>query len=456
MNNQKMRSVFAIIALFFLISVAFAVIEIPPFDFGEDSTVAPVVTTSVVTTPVVTSSTTIITQTKAPIVEEIKYNEELILSKSFQNEFAKLKARGFIEKMLDSGSEDMIMLSFLKTIPNLGKIEFIYSFERESSKSNFEDDYKYFYYHPEVKELMFSECYKQWKNNKYLIAEFDTPNSFRNQIICAPSDGSRNARLYQDLLEVALKSDEKLKALVEQRIIAKCQGIVDGSITKPSSSPTTLSSYTGDGVYDLKEVEIDPSKGTLNIEFTPSIDATYYSAEIWALTDAEKTAFSSWDVAKKNQFRHYQFILAQGLMDKNKKKLISVNLDSLIDQSKTKWYPMRNEARCNQKYLWLHEKTGANCKPVNIDATWNKFSFKKFFDYAKDENEKFYLVIENSAEPSDSSKWKDSVPIPLNIAEPKPVTVTPPVVTTGCKDIAECKAMLDLKFIKDVFSKKKT
>lgn len=220
------------------------------------------------------------------------------------------------------------------------------------------------------------------------------------------------------------------------------------------------------GTYIIQDVQIDPSKGILNVEFTPSDGATYYSVEIWGLTGDENKAFQNLTagagaIAWKDGEREKQFILSQGsfklALGKTSFSITSpINLVGLIDQSNSEWYPKRDIQRCKDKYVWVNssataEQKIATCKDTGtVDSTWALFSFQKFYDYIKSQKRDFYLVVETNAEPKDSSKWKDSVLIPLNITEP----TAPPVVTGECNDIAQCKAMLDLKFIENVLEKK--
>ena len=104
----------------------------------------------------------------------------------------------------------------------------------------------------------------------------------------------------------------------------------------------------------LNEVRMDPSSGTLSVSYVPLKDATYYSIEIWVLTEAEAKEFNSWTVEKKNGLRQFQFILRQDQTEAA--SLHNVNeltLAGKIDQSKTKWYPDRNKERCIAKYVWI-------------------------------------------------------------------------------------------------------
>jgi hypothetical protein len=219
-----------------------------------------------------------------------------------------------------------------------------------------------------------------------------------------------------------------------------------------------------------KDVVIDPTKGTLSVTHIPMAgvkENSVYSVEVWGLTDAEAEAFPSWtpgnaDAAKnKDNKREFQFILKQGELGKvsdvtvggtvYKAHVASIDLAAAIDDSNTKWYPKKDVARCKVKFgCWINNGTAGKCaestpagkcdNTTEVDATWNQFTFQKFYDFIKkDSGKKFYLVVENSID--GKGNWTDSKLIPVSIGQ------APPVVSGKCKTIIECKALIDKKFI---------
>ena len=219
------------------------------------------------------------------------------------------------------------------------------------------------------------------------------------------------------------------------------------------------------------DVVIDPAKGTLAVTHIPIQSMTtnsIYSIEIWGLNDAEYKNFKNLSPDDKEHKRQFQFILKQGELGTNlvdvivggatyKAHTATIDLSTAIDNSNTKWYPKKDAVRCKVKFgCWINNGAAANCEAstpagkcdnaAQIDETWKQFTFKKFYDFIKkDSTRKFYLVVENSID--GSTNWTDSIPIPLSIGE-APAT---PAVTTACKTIVECKALIDRKFA-EVFS----
>ncbi len=155
---------------------------------------------------------------------------------SYTTEFKALEEAEF-----DKSKGDFIY-EFTKTFLNLGEVEFFYRFREDSSLG-----YKYVAYRASVKGEMLTKCTEQYKaelkeNKRNITPEFSTSLGFDLQVNI---EAKENEPMYTDFVS-AIGDDEKMQQLIRDRIIAKCQEIVDGDIKDQSEKPGS-----GDGILTL-------------------------------------------------------------------------------------------------------------------------------------------------------------------------------------------------------------
>ena len=195
-------------------------------------------------------------------------------------------------------------------------------------------------------------------------------------------------------------------------------------------------------------VEIDRGDLTVVIEYKKEgeVQNDYYATmEIWYLTKSELENIS--DLKSKADLRDKQFLIMQPYKSNDK---IYLSLE-MLDKKKN------NE----------EEKTdNTKQKAQDVKKTaWGDLKFSSYYNYTveklKDQDRKYYVLVEVQNEDG----WLDSNPveIDLQLKIPDRKKIEPiqdwfiwkkapeKQLTSECKTIAECKAMLDLKMIKEVF-----
>ena len=239
-----------------------------------------------------------------------------------------------------------------------------------------------------------------------------------------------------------------------------------GTNVNNSGTPTIDVVYVNDETFTLgitPEIilfPIDGSNTTLKVDFTYVAGDDYATIEFWSLKDDELTQVSDPDFKKDN--REYQFLIKQpyageeiilipGLTDK-----ISPATEQYLTNAKP------GDANYGVGGALEHKKLTWRSIPPTLEA---------FYDFtSKITERKYYLLIETNQRGADGkflTPWNDSVPRLINLQKTEGEELNdaetwdifdsqdePIISADKCKTIPECKAILDLSFLQQVFKKK--